>query len=162
MKRYIEAGKLNSPRGLKGEIRFNCYCDSPEFLSGVQRLYLDAEGTKPLEVAFYRSSIPSVIFKGYEDRDLASTLNGRTVWFDREEIPLPDGVFYFGDLIGETVYNAKTGEIAGKITEIEDIAGKIYYVIEGETLFRIPAIDEFVAKANPDEGVWLNIPEGLI
>lgn len=31
MRRYLEAGRLNSPRGIKGELRFECMCDSPGF-----------------------------------------------------------------------------------------------------------------------------------
>ena len=49
MKQFLEAGKLGAPRGLKGEIRFECWCDGPEFLSGVEKLYLDAKGTRFLE-----------------------------------------------------------------------------------------------------------------
>ena len=44
MKKYLEAGRLTSARGLKGELRFDCWCDGPEFLSGVERLYLDEIG----------------------------------------------------------------------------------------------------------------------
>lgn len=162
VKRYIQAGRLNSPRGLKGEIRFSCYCDSPEFLSGVERLYLDEEGKTPLEVALYRPTIPSIVFKGYEDRDLAATLNGRTVWFDRNDITLPEGVFYLDDLVGETATDAKTGESIGIVADVEEIAGKIYYVIKGGTTFRIPAVEEHVIKAAPGEGIVVNIPEGLV
>ena len=50
MRRYLEAGRLNSPRGIKGELRFACWCDSPEFLEGVRTFYLDAEGMRPLRV----------------------------------------------------------------------------------------------------------------
>ena len=31
MKRYLEAGRLNSPRGLKGELRFECWCDECDY-----------------------------------------------------------------------------------------------------------------------------------
>ncbi|MDD4124541.1 MAG: ribosome maturation factor RimM [Eubacteriales bacterium] len=161
MKRYIEAGRLNSPHGIKGEVKFACYCDSPEFLSGVKRLYLDEEGTKPLEIVMYRSSIPSIIFKGYEERELASVLNGRTVWFDREDVKLPEGVFYFDDLIGETAYEADTDKQLGTVADVEEVAGNIYYIIQGEKSFRIPAIEQFVVKAYPGEGLYLRIPEGM-
>lgn len=161
MKRYIEAGRLNSPRGIKGEVRFACYCDSPEFLSGVKRLYLDPEGTKPLEIVMYRPSIPSIIFKGYEERELASVLNGRTVWFDREDVKLPEGVFYLSDLVGEPAYNADTGEKLGVVAGIEEGVRYVYYFIKGVKNYRVPAIEQFVVKANPGEGVYLHIPEGM-
>ena len=100
MRRYLEAGRLNSPRGIKGELRFACWCDSPEFLEGVRTFYLDAEGMRPLRVVLYRPSIPSLIFEGYEDRSRASQLVNRTIYFDREDVSLPEGVVYNDDLLG--------------------------------------------------------------
>ena len=79
MKRYLEAGRLNSPRGLKGEIRFECWCDDAEFLSGVSRLYLDSEGKRFLEVERYIPHLGTVVFKGYPDRTAVSELTGRTL-----------------------------------------------------------------------------------
>ena len=129
MKRFLEAGRLNSPRGLKGELRFECWCDSIEFLSGVKHLYLDPEGKRPLEVKAFRETVSTVIFVGYEDRNSASALTGRTVYFDREDIILPDGVFYNDDLIGVDVINESTGGVIGKLKRIEEgMASDIYFV----------------------------------
>ena len=129
MKRFLEAGRLNSPRGLKGELRFECWCDSIEFLSGVKRLYLDPEGKRPLEVKAFRETVSTVIFVGFEDRNSAASLTGRTVYFDREDIPLPDGVFYNDDLIGASVIDEATGSSIGVLKRIEEgMASDIYFV----------------------------------
>jgi len=161
MKRYLEAGRLNSPRGIKGEIRFACYCDSPEFLSGVKRLYLDPQGGSFLEVALYRPSIPSFIFKGYEDRGLVSALNGRTVWFDREDFPLPEGSFYYDDIIGAPAFDSRNGERIGEVAAVEEGVSSFYYLIKGEKCYRIPAVNEFILSAAPDKGVFVKLAEGL-
>ncbi|MBO4501768.1 MAG: 16S rRNA processing protein RimM [Clostridia bacterium] len=162
MKRYLEAGRLNSPRGIKGEIRFACYCDSPEFLAGIKRLYLDPSGGSYLEVVLYRPSIPSFIFKGYEDRSLVSVLNGRTVWFDREDFPLPEGVFYYDDIIGAPVFDADTGERIGEVAKVEEGVSSFYYLIRaGEKRYRVPAVDEFIKSASPEDGVAAKLSEGL-
>ncbi len=161
MRRYLEAGKLNSPRGIKGEIRFACYCDSPEFLSGVKRLYLDGEGSRYLEISLYRPSVPSIIFKGYEDRNLASSLNGRTVWFDRNDVELPEGTFYFDDMIGTEVFVQGTDGTIGKVTDVEEGVSSYFYIIKGEKSYRVPAVEGFVEKAVPEEGLWLYTTEGL-
>ena len=78
MKKYLEAGRLTSARGLKGELRFDCWCDGPEFLSGVERLYLDEKGENELEVEIYRPSIPSFIFVGSTAEKNAWDLRGRS------------------------------------------------------------------------------------
>ena len=78
--KLIRIGKIVNTHGIKGELRFDCWCDSPEFLIKVKKFYLDDKGEKFLEIASYRPSIPSVIFKGYEDRNSASVLTGKTVF----------------------------------------------------------------------------------
>ncbi len=161
MRRFLEAGRLNSPRGIKGEIRFDCWCDSIEFLSGVKYLYLDREGKRPLEVKAFRETVSTVIFVGYEDRNLAASLNGRTVYFDREDISLPEGVFYNDDLIGVSVIDEATNAVIGKLKRIEEgVASDIYYV-EGEKKYVIPAVDEFIVRANPETGIVVRLIDGL-
>lgn len=161
MKRYLEAGRLNSPRGLKGELRFDCWCDSIAFLSGVKYLYLSPDGEKPLEVKQFRETVSTVIFKGYEEREIAAKLTGRVVYFDREDIALPEGVFYNDDLIGVPVRDALTDTIVGKITKIEEgMASDLYYV-EGEKKYIIPAAGDFIIKADPNGEVLVNLIDGL-
>lgn len=160
MKRFLEAGRLNSPRGLKGELRFDCWCDSIEFLSGVKHLYLDSEGKRPLEVKSFRETVSTVIFVGYEDRNSAASLTGRTVYFDREDIALPEGVFYNDDLIGASVKDENSGDTVGTLVRIEEgVASDIYYV-EGEKNYIVPAVDEFIVSANPQE-IIIRFIDGL-
>ncbi|MBR6783646.1 MAG: 16S rRNA processing protein RimM [Clostridia bacterium] len=160
MKRFLEAGRLNSPRGLKGELRFDCWCDSIEFLSGVKHLYLDPEGKRSLEVKAFRETVSTVIFVGYEDRNSAASLTGRTVYFDREDIALPEGVFYNDDLIGASVTDEITGNTVGVLTKIEEgVASDLYY-IEGEKKYIIPAVEEFIVSASPS-GVTVRLIDGF-
>ena len=160
MKRYLEAGRLNSPRGLKGELKFECWCDSFEFLSGVKRLYLDPQGNRPLEVKAFRETGGTVIFVGYEDRNTASVLTGRTVYFDREDIPLPEGVFYNDDLIGAPVTDEISGTVVGKLVRIEEGRASNIYYIEGDKKYVIPAVKEFVVKAEPS-GIIVRLIDGM-
>lgn len=161
MKRFLEAGRLNSPRGLKGELKFECWCDSIEFLSGVKYLYLDPQGNRPIEVKAFRETVGTVIFKGYEDRTSASALTGRTVYFDREDIPLPEGVFYNDDLIGLTVTDEITGDVVGKLVRIEEGRASNIYYVEGEKKYVIPAVKEFIVKADPQTGIIIRLIDGL-
>ncbi len=161
MKRFLEAGRLNSPRGIKGELRFECWCDGIDFLEGVKYLYLDKEGKRPLEVKAFRETVSTVTFVGYEDRNAASTLVGRTVYFDREEIPLPDGVFYNDDLIGLSVKDEASGEIIGKLVKIEEGRASNMYYVEGEKKYIIPSVEEFIVTANPEDGIVVRLIDGL-
>ena len=161
MKRCLEAGRLNSPRGLKGELRFECWCDSIEFLSGVKHLYLDPEGKRPLEVKAFRETVSTVIFVGYEDRNSAAALTGRTVYFDREDIILPEGVFYNDDLIGADVIDESTGNVIGKLKRVEEGMASDIYFVEGEKKYIIPAVSEFIVSADPQSGIVIRLIDGL-
>ena len=160
MKRFLEAGRLNSPRGLKGEVKFDCWCDGMDFLSGVKYLYLDHEGKRPLEVKAFRETVGTVIFVGYEDRNSAASLTGRTVYFDREDIALPEGVYYNDDLIGASVTDENTGNIIGTLKKIEEGRASDLYYVEGEKSYIIPAVKEFIVKAEP-AGIVIRLIDGF-
>lgn len=154
MRRYLEAGKLNSPRGIKGEIRFDCWCDSLEFLEDVETLYLDDEGKRPLKVKEYRFSVSTVTFIGYEDRTLASSLTGRTVYFDRNDISLPEGAFFYDDIVGCPVFDDSTGAELGMVEAVDEGASSYYYRIKGtDKGYYVPNVPEFIVSASPEDGI---------
>ncbi len=162
MKKYLEAGRLGAPRGIKGELRFDCWCDSPEFLENVKVFYLDCDGKRPIEVASYRTTIPSIIFKGYEDRTLASTLTNRTIWFDREDVVLPDGVCFNDDLLGLTVVCEENGKTYGVLDSIEENITGFYYIIKGDGVtYRVPDVDRYILRRSPENGIFVSPLEGL-
>lgn len=161
-KRYLKAGRLNSPRGLKGEVRFDCWCDSPDFLIGVKRFYLDENGERFLNVKDYRPSIPSIIFEGYEDKVLARAFTGKIIYFDRRDIVLEEGVCFNDDLISLPVYDIDTGEQIGILERIDEGITSNYYFVKGENNnYLIPAIDEFVKEIRLDTGIKVKLIDGL-
>ena len=48
-KPYLEAGRIVSVTGLKGEVRVDPWTDSPEVLAGLKTLYFE-EGARPVRV----------------------------------------------------------------------------------------------------------------
>ncbi len=161
MKKFLEAGVLGAPRGVKGELRFDCWCDSPDFLRSVNRFYFDAEGTKSLAVKRYHPSIPSIVFEGREDRQSAALLTGRKLWFDREDVSLPEGVYFNDDLIGLAVYDAESGEALGVLSAIEEGSRNFLYRIKGDKEYLVPAVDAFVKSVDPEKGITVSLIEGL-
>ncbi len=160
MKQYLEAGRLCSPRGIKGELRFDCWCDSPEFLSKVKKLYLDPDGEKFLEILAFRTSIPSIVFKGFEDRNSASVLTGKTVYFARKDVKLPKGVYFNDDLINAPVYDISDNKI-GELVEIEEGPRGFYYIVRGNgTEYNIPYNNAFVKQVSPEK-IVVELIEGL-
>ncbi len=161
MKQYLEAGLLCAPRGIKGELRFDCWCDSPDFLRGVVCFYLDSKGEKPLRVKKFFPSIPSIVFEGYEDRGACSVLTGKKLYFNRDDVKLPEGVFFNDDLIGLEVFDDDSGERLGVLAAIEDGARHYNYRIKGEKEYLLPAVDEFVKSISLTSGIRVHLLEGM-
>lgn len=162
MKRFLEAGRLNSPRGIKGELKFSCWCDSPDFLDGVEYLYLDPKDEKKLKIVLYRPNIPSVIFEGYEDRTACAVLTGRTVYFDRYDPALPGDVIYNDDLIGLPVFDAETDECIGELKRIDEtVGGFLYYIAGEENEYLMPAVDRYIVSVDLEKGIHVRPDEGL-
>ncbi len=162
MKRYLEAGRLNSPRGLKGEIRFDCWCDSAEFLSGVTRLYLDPEGKRFLEVERYLPHLGTVMFKGYDDRTAVSVLTGRTLWFDREDVVLPEGSWFNDDLLGTPVFDETSQRTLGRVHEVEERNGRfLWHIRDGDREFLFPAVSVYLVSVLPGEEVRVRLIDGM-
>lgn len=161
MRRFLEAGRLNSPRGIKGEIRFDCWCDSIEFLQDVKFLYLDADGTRRLEVRSYRPTVSTVTFAGYEDRSLAASLTGRIVYFDRNDVTLPEGSFYFDDMLGVSCFDSVSGNELGKVTAVDEGVSCFYYRVCGEEQYYIPNVDAYIVSADPEKGLFVQDCDGL-
>lgn len=160
-KRFLEAGRLNSPRGIKGELRFSCWCDSPYYIEGVEALYLDDKGEKKLEIALFRPQIPSIVFKGYEDRNSCAVLSGRTVWFDRTDPSLPQDAVYNDDLVGLPVFDYDTGAPVGTLVQIDESISGFLYRIKVESDYTVPAVDRYILRADPDTGIFVRLDEGL-
>ena len=50
-KRFLDSGKIVGTHGIKGELRIDPWCDSPEFLCCFKKLYLDEQGRESIKVS---------------------------------------------------------------------------------------------------------------
>ena len=51
IKEYLELGQIVSTHGIKGEVRFNPWCDTPDFVKKFKTLYFDNKGEN--KINFY-------------------------------------------------------------------------------------------------------------
>ena len=94
MKRqFLEAGRIVSTSGLKGEVRVDPWCDSPDFLLRFAALYFDG-GKKLVVVENGRVQKNVTILKlaGIDTVDQANSLRGKILWVRREDVKLPEGL----------------------------------------------------------------------
>ena len=116
-KQFLEVGRIVGTHGIRGELRVDPWCDSPDFLSGFKKLYFDEGKTSLKSKARPHKNIVLLRLEGVETIDDAEKLRGKVLYIDRDDARLPEGKNFVQDLIGCRVVDAddaskEYGEIA--------------------------------------------------
>lgn len=163
-KQYLEAGKIVTTHGIKGEIKIMPYTDYPELLCEFDRLFL---GKNHEEINVERSRVfkNMVIAKleGYDTPEVAEKLRNKILYMHRDDLELDEDTYFIQDLIGIKVSDADSGFVYGKITDVMQTGANDVYVVQGKDReYLVPAIPEVVINTNIDENTMTIRPlEGL-
>ena len=153
-KKYIEAGKIVGTHALRGEVRIDPWCDSAEFLCGFRRLY-DSQGSlMKVKRSRVHKNVAVVLFDGIDTVEKADALRGKTVYIDRDDARLPEGVNFIQDLIGLNVEDADSGAVYGTVTDVlKTGANDVYQVSRDGRDYLVPVIPDVVIEKDIDGGV---------
>lgn len=165
-KQFLECGKLTNTHGVYGAMKAESWCDSVQVLASLSCVYLCRDGRfSPLHVT--RASVFKnlVIFEFEEvpDMDTAEMLKGSIIYADRKDIPVEEGSVFVSDMLGLPVFDANTGKLYGTLKDVNNLGASDLYVIStpcGERM--IPAVPEFVARVDVDEGIFVTPIPGLL
>lgn len=165
-KDYLECGIIVNTHGIKGEMKLQSLCDSPEVLASLDRVFFK-KGENYLERQITRASVfkQFVIMgiEGINDIDAAAALKGTTVYASREDFDLDEGTYFIADIEGLPVIDNTSGEKYGTVKEVINRGAHDIYVIStpwGERL--VPVVDEFIKKVDIENGVYIETIPGLI
>lgn len=154
-KKLLEAGKIVTVFGLKGEVKVQPWCDTPEFLCEFDTLYYKS-GT-PVNVERSRVQKNMVIMKieGTDSVEEAQKLRNRVLYIDREDVELDEGCYFIQDLIGLTVMESKDGKVYGKLSDVSQTGANDVYHIKAEDgkEYLIPAIPEVIDSIDLEGGI---------
>ena len=160
-KQFLDSGKIVGTHGIKGEVRIDPWCDSPEFLCAFKKLWLDENGTEFIEVKSRpHKNITLTKIKGVDTIETAEKYRGKVVYINRDDINLAEGVHFVQDLIGLEVKDADNGKVYGKISDVLRTGANDVYEIkdaDGKT-YLAPVIDDVVKEINVNDGYVLIIP----
>jgi 16S rRNA processing protein RimM len=163
---YLEAGKIVSTFGIRGEVNIVSYCKSPEDLCALDVLYLKNGATRlEVEHSFVRKSSAVVKFRGIDTVEAAQKYRDKLVYLDRRDVKLPDGSYFYQDLLGMAVKDADTAADYGKITDITFTGSHDIYHVTSQSgvVNMIPAVPEFIIETDIENAVMKIKPiEGLI
>ena len=149
-KPYLEAGQIVGTHGVRGEVRVQPWCDSPQQFATFKKLYWDVNGKQPVKVkARPHKNIALAMLEGVDTVEAAQVLRGKMLYVDRRDIKLPKGHYLVQDLIGLTIVDADTGDTYGTLTDVSQTgANAVYHMTTptGEVL--IPAIPDVIIEVN--------------
>jgi 16S rRNA processing protein RimM len=151
----IVLGRLVAPYGVRGWFKLHPFADDPAAWGALPQWWLAAdpeqapETWRLYELEAVREHGKGLIAKlvGVDDRSAAEALQGAYVGATREAMPATgDDEYYWDDLVGLDVQNAK-GESLGKVASlISAAANDVMVVQEGEGEHRQERLLPFVAS----------------
>ena len=156
IKDYLEIGKITSTHGIKGEMRVQPWCDSPEYMKKFKTLYLDKKGEKPLKVSS-RPNGNMVILKvqGIDTVEEAACYRDKILYMKRSDANLPEGTWFIQELIDCTVIDADDeSKTYGIISDVSQTgANDVWHIKQGDKEYLIPAIPSVVISTDVAEGI---------
>ena len=163
-KEFLEAGKIVTTHGIRGEVKIMPYCDSPELLCEFDRLFI---GKNHDEIGIEHSRVfkNMVIAKleGISTPEEAEKLRNKILFMHRDDLELDEDTYFIQDLIGMAVRDADSGFSYGEITDVMQTgANDVYVVNSADREYLVPAIPDVVVSTDIDSNIMLIRPlEGL-
>ncbi|WDE12931.1 ribosome maturation factor RimM [Thalassomonas haliotis] len=133
MKDKITLGKLGAVYGIKGWLKIHSFTDDPEAILDYMPWSLKlGDKVQAVEVTDWRKHNNGLIAKiaNYDDRDQAQTLVGSEILANPEALPdLPEGEFYWRDLIGMAVVTTQ-GYDLGTVSDMMETGANDVLVVK--------------------------------
>jgi len=159
--RFLEAGIIVNTHGIHGEVRIQPWADSPEFLAGFERLYIDGAPVDLRSARVHKGCVIAAL-SGVSDIDGAIKLKNKTVSIDRSDAELDDGRHFVADLVGLRALDAGSGEELGTVADVLSLPANDVYVIRGEREILVPSAPGFVGEINIGGGyIKFRLIEGM-
>ena len=163
---YLECGKIVNTHGVKGGLKLESWCDTPQDLASLKKVYLK-NGAEYKMHKVKKASIfkQFVLFEleGINNIDIAMTLKGRVVFADRDDISIDEDAFFIADIIGLDVIDLESGEKIGTLSDVLNLGASDLYEINtknGKKL--IPAVPEFIKEIDLEKGIFVSLIEGML
>ncbi|MBQ3139225.1 MAG: 16S rRNA processing protein RimM [Ruminococcus sp.] len=153
-KEYLEAGKIVTTHGIRGEVKIMPYTDTPELLCEFDRLFIGKDKSE-LYIERSRTAKNMVIAKieGIDTVEAAEKYRNKVLFMHRDDLELDEDTYFIQDLIDMEVQDADSGFVYGKITDVLQNGANDVYVIKGDREYLVPAIPDVVISTDIDSNI---------
>lgn len=150
--KFLELGKIVSTHGVRGELRVQAWCDSPEFFKAFKTVYIGEKNKCEYAVKSARphGNVMLMTLEGVDSIDAANLLRGKTVYVKRSEAPLEPGRYFIAELIGCRVLDADDEKHEyGVIKDVTNTgASDIWHIIKDGKEYLLPSVPGVVEEVN--------------
>ena len=166
-KKFLECAIIINTHGVRGNVKLESLCDSPEVLAELKRVFVKDGSSyreiKVLHTSIFKSFVLADL-EGINDMDAAAAMKNTTLYAAREDFDLAEGDYFIVDLIGLEVVDVDNGTKYGVVKDVINRGSSDIYVIKTESGERMmPAVEEFVKKVDIDGGaVFIKPIAGLL
>ncbi len=162
IKQYLEVGQIVGTHGVRGEVRVNPWCDSPEFLKKFKTLYFDNKGNKAIKIVSSRVHGNVVLMKieNVDTVEQAAVYRNKVLFMNRSDAHLSKNTWFIQDLIDCEVIDINSGAVYGVISDVSQTAGAndVWHVTKDGKEYLLPAIPPVVKKIDVEGGKILIEP----
>ncbi len=162
-KEYLEAGKIVTTHGIRGEVKIMPYTDTPELLCEFDRLFIGKDKAELyIERARVAKNMVIAKIEGVDTVEAAEKYRNKVLFMHRDDLELDEDTYFIQDLIDMEVKDADSGFVYGKITDVLQNGANDVYVIKGDREYLVPAIPDVVISTDIDSNIMLIRPlDGL-
>ena len=146
----LESGEIVNTHGIRGEVKINPWCDSPDFLLDFDKFYIDGKAVLVNSARVHKNCVLASL-KGVNDINAAMALRGKVISVNKDDVELEEAQYFIRDLIGLEVFDTESESVVGKIADVLNLpANDAYVVRDGDEEYMIPVVKEFVLGVDLD------------
>jgi 16S rRNA processing protein RimM len=164
-KKFLECGRIINTHGVKGAVKLESWCNTPEDLADLERVFISLPGGMKefkIEKASVFKQFVIAELEGICEFDIALSFKNKTVYAAREDFVLDEGDYFIADIIGLPVIDVNDGKIYGKLKDVINRGASDIYVIHTESGERMmPVVEEFVKNVDLEKGIFVAPIEGM-
>ena len=151
LKDYLSVGQIVGTHGVRGEMRVQPWCDSPDFLKQFKTLYYDPRGEQSVKVVSARvhGSVVLLTLEGIDAMEKAQAKRGTVLYMRRADARLPEGFYFVDELCGCRVFDADSGTEYGVIAEVTPTgANDVWHIKKDGKEYLFPAVAAFLGEVD--------------
>lgn len=157
IKKFLQAGQIVSTHGIRGEVRFQPWCDGADFLKKFKKLYTDENGSDFFEIKSVKDHGNVIILKigGVDNANDAIKIKGTVLYIKREDAKIPEGRYFIAELIDCTVVDSDDeNTVYGKISDVSQTgANDVWHIKKDGKEYLIPAIPDVLKSVDVVKGI---------